>query len=401
MSRTVTSSIPSPIASKRFFADQGFHFQTLRALMTALSGGADLGEVLETVARIRDGDVDSWFTEWTALGDRTERVARQARDRRNRGHALMRAHTYHRTAAFYLPPSDPRRPASWDRNVDCFDGALSALEIRHERFRATYPGGGLQAIHYPARVDSNDRPLLVCVGGFDSTLEELYLMLGPAAYERGYPLLTYEGPGQGAALRTQGLHFTPHWEEPNSAVLDAFFATHGKPRRTVLVGMSMGGYLAPRAAAFDRRIDGVVTWNTLYDLAAAAAPLLGVARSDGPMSVEAAWGVANARWTFGVDSMDAMRTELERYTLADVASRIRQDVLLILGEADHFVPAQQTDDFARALVNARSVTVRSFDRLSGGAEHCQSGNATSAHLAIFDWLEATFGDRPNQVQHEE
>jgi pimeloyl-ACP methyl ester carboxylesterase len=49
-------------------------------------------------------------------------------------------------------------------------------------------------------------------------------------------------------------------------VLDAFIATHSPPNKIVLVGLSMGGYLAPRAAAFEPRVDGVVSYDILFDL---------------------------------------------------------------------------------------------------------------------------------------
>jgi alpha-beta hydrolase superfamily lysophospholipase len=49
-------------------------------------------------------------------------------------------------------------------------------------------------------------------------------------------------------------------------VLDTFIATHSPPNKIVLVGQSMGGNLAPRAAAFEPRIDGVVSYDILFDL---------------------------------------------------------------------------------------------------------------------------------------
>ena len=70
-------------------------------------------------------------------------------------------------------------------------------------------------------------------------------------------------------LRRQGLTFT-HWEKPTGAVLDAFLADHARPEKIVLVGMSMGGYLAPRAAAFDERFDGVVAYDAFFDMGATA-----------------------------------------------------------------------------------------------------------------------------------
>ena len=65
--------------------------------------------------------------------------------------------------------------------------------------------------------------------------------------------LCCDGPGQGSALRDQGLTFIHQWEKPTAAVIDAFLAGHSRPSKIVIVGMSMGGYLAPRAAAFDER----------------------------------------------------------------------------------------------------------------------------------------------------
>ena len=82
------------------------------------------------------------------------------------------------------------------------------------------------------------------------------------------------------------------------------------------------------------------------------------------------------------------------YTLAPVADRIRQDVLILEGTEDHFIPFHQTADFEKALVNARSVTTRIFDGPSGGAGHCQPGALTLYHAAVFDWLLEKFPTSP-------
>ena len=64
-------------------------------------------------------------------------------------------------------------------------------------------------------------------------------------------------------------------EKPNTAVLDEFLHSHAKPSKIVLIGMSMGGYFAPRAAAFEERIDGVVAYDTCYDFSEATSSSLG------------------------------------------------------------------------------------------------------------------------------
>lgn len=375
----------------RYFDSQAFHFQTLRALMDIQAGGADTGEVLETIKGIADGDQQSWFAAWSATGERVLKLAAATTDSISKGGAYLRAHTYFRTAEFFLPPDDPKRPVSWEKNVGCFYKGLAALKVSCEQFRAPYPGGGLQANYFPEPSGASDKPLLVFVGGFDSTLEELYFMLVPAAHARGYSVLTYEGPGQGAALRQQGLRFIPEWERPNAAVLDAFLTTHEAPAQIVLIGMSMGGYLAPRAAAFDSRIDGVVAFDVCFDLGECASRAFAAAAN--PLAwknPDFVWAASNGRWTLGATDIASMQAMTKAYTLQPVAERIRQHVLILAGEHDHFIPAHQVTAFQHSLVNARSVTTRVFDQASGGAEHCQVGSVSLVHAALFDWLTTTF-----------
>jgi len=74
--------------------------------------------------------------------------------------------------------------------------------------------------------------------------EELYFDLVKDAHDHGYDVLTFSGPGQGLVLTEQSLPFTYEWEKPTSAVMDTFLAQHECPRKLVLIGQSMGGYLA-------------------------------------------------------------------------------------------------------------------------------------------------------------
>ena len=250
----------------RFFADQSYHFQTLRALNDVASGGADTAEVLETIKRIRSGDAQGWFRAWSDTGDRVARLAAATTDRIAKGRALLRAHNYYRTAEFFLLPDDAKRPVSAAKNIQSFYAGFDVLGVVYQRIKVPYgEGHHLEAVYYPAAEGGPPRPLIVLGGGYDSTLEELYFVLVKDAREHGYAVLTYDGPGQGSVLRDQGLKFTHEWEKPVKAVIDAFLAGHSRPDKMVLVGMSLGGYLAPRAAAFDERIDGVVAYDVWFD----------------------------------------------------------------------------------------------------------------------------------------
>jgi alpha-beta hydrolase superfamily lysophospholipase len=388
-----------------FFADESYNFETLRVLDDIAVAGGDISDVLITVGSIRAGSADDWYRAWTAAGERAAALASRTRDARSKGTALLRAHTYYRTAEFFLSPTDPRRAASFKSNVAAFYEGLQALRVSYERIAVPYGKYHLNAVYYPGPAGSEARPLLVVVGGYDSTMEELYLLIGYAAVQHGYSVLTYEGPGQGSVLRQQGMHMQADWEKPNSAVLDQFLGTHPKPSKIVLLGASLGAYLAARAAAFDPRVDGVVAYDAWFDGYAIATrnippPALWLhARGYDHMlnsfarrtSVPGAkWSQENGMWVFGVSEPTQVLDAFKAYTVAPVADRITQDVLLLAGTADLFIPVNQLDQERNALSRAHSVTTIVFDRDSGGSLHCQIGAPSLWQGVLFDWLTAKF-----------
>jgi alpha-beta hydrolase superfamily lysophospholipase len=398
------------VGVSRFFVNQSYHFQTLRAMNDVASDGADTGEVLETIKQIRAGDAQGWFRAWSDRGDRVARLAAATTDRIAKGRALLRAHNYCRTAEFFLPPDDAKRPASAAKNQQLFYAGLDTLGVVYQRIKAPYgEDHHLEAVYYPTADGDPRRPLIVLGGGYDSTLEELYFVLVKDAREHGYAVLTYDGPGQGSVLRDQGLKFTHEWEKPVKAILDRFLTEHPRPDKMVLVGMSLGGYFAPRAAAFDERIDGVVSYDVWFDWGATGlryvpayafwlrdhgfgAIVEMVARVKAALSPDFAWASANGMWTLGTERPLDTITEMQKYTLAGVAQRIKCDVLILAGTEDHFVPFDQVATLEKELTGARSVTTKIYDRASGGAEHCQFGAQTLWHADFFDWMSAKFGD---------
>jgi pimeloyl-ACP methyl ester carboxylesterase len=391
-------AVPAPapeVAPKGlFFANPTFHFETLRNAGYIVSNCADLGEMFETVKGIAEGDPQSWYTAWEATAERALALAERTREPVSKGGSYMRASTYQRMAEFLLPPDDPKRSASLEKISSSFFKGLDTLGVRYEALSVPYGDGRLRALYFPGPQRAEGKPLIMFGGGFDSILEEYYPNIAEAALKRGYSVLIYEGPGQGEALRKYGLTYTFQWEKPVGAVLDEFLYAHAKPAKIVLIGMSMGGYFAPRAAAFEERIDGVVAYDTCYDFGEVASRVISAAKNPEALkNIGVSWAYNNARWTMGTKGIEDTIEACAAYTLAPIADRIRQDVLILQGTEDHFIPSHQTADFEKALVNARSVTTRIFDRESGGAGHCQPGALTLYHAAVFDWLLERFPAR--------
>ena len=397
------------VGTGRFFKDQTYHHAVLRALNQVAARGADVSEVLQATTHIRAGDEQAWYAEWSALAERNLARAAAVRNRQSRGEACLRAHTYYTRAQFFLPPEDPKRPVAYDRCRRLFYDGLDTLGVAYEKIDAPYGHNHLKAVYYPAPNPVNG-PLIVFHGGYDTIVEELYFFLAAEAISRGYSVLTFDGPGQGAPLREQGLRFTHEWEKPTSAVLNAFAATHREPVKIVLVGLSMGGYLAPRAAAFEPRIDGVVSYGVLFDLHDAMSHAIpptfarlrrlaphklvdALARSASRINPGVKWGLANADWTLGSVGLTEMLTAARLYTLDGVAERIHQDVLILAGTEDQFIPFGQVERYRRALSNARSITTKLYDPASGGHEHSQLGAPTLWQADFFDWVQEKFGNQ--------
>ncbi|MFC0038111.1 alpha/beta hydrolase [Actinomadura rayongensis] len=419
----------------RFSRTPAFDFEALRGLWTAAYDGGDFGEVAVVMARVRRGNAESWFREWSAAADRTAARGRACREPVSRGAALLRASNYVRQAEFFLDPSDARRGTAFAAARAWFDAGLADLGADIERVTIPYEGAELEGLFLRApdaelkglraadveverlslraadvgmaglelRAEAGGRPVLVVQGGFDSTLEELYFMLGGAAARRGYDVLMFTGPGQGAALREHGLPFTAEWERPTGAVLDWLTERTGS-RPLVGVGISFGGHLLARAAAFEPRYRGIVLYDYFPGMLTAflhnvPKPLRGAfqrmpwwMRRAVPLyarfDAQARWGIANGCWTFGAATLPELVRAMRAYDDGPWAARIAADTLVLLAEREHFYDPALGHDFAARLTGARSASVHTFTERDGGHLHCQNGALAHAHEVIFDWVHA-------------
>jgi pimeloyl-ACP methyl ester carboxylesterase len=219
----------------------------------------------------------------------------------------------------------------------------------------------------------------------------------------GYQVVAFEGPGQGGALEDSGMVLTAEWHRPVGAVLDHFGLDH-----VILLGISLGGCLAIRAAASEPRISRVIADDALTDflacnlrqaprLARSAITALRAVRADRLLDVIvhwrmrrdklSAWGIAQGQHVLGVQTPHEYFAAIARYNTADVSANVRADVLLLAGAEDHYVPSNQIVDQAHSLRGARSVTVRVFTQDEQAQNHCQVGNIALSVRVMVDWID--------------
>ena len=216
---------------KYWFSEHTMHFEALRAVEVAPFGGSEINEVTTAISQIENGSADSWYDAFYKMAQIVEGKARSYEDSVSKGYAYLRAHTYYRSAEFFLHSTDHRRPDTWKRQVLVFDKGLEYLGVERRQLEVPYDNAILRAHYYPCKEDDGTKPLIVVCNGYDGTIEELYFSVVVPAIERGYSVLIYEGPGQGAVIRKHGMVFTHEWEKPTRAVLDYFENTLKNQRK--------------------------------------------------------------------------------------------------------------------------------------------------------------------------
>jgi len=382
------NSFDFPVGVHELHRNIGLDFQLNRL---AVLGGGDLDEIREVAPRIRN--LDDWKREFLALGERALEENR-----------IQQAAAYLRAAEFNMAPGDPDKAEAYERQAKLFeeiyvDDFASGRLVKEE---VAYEGGHLPAWRISVREGQLSKGTLVIHGGFDSYAEELY-PLSRAIADAGYETVLFEGPGQGSVMRRQGIHFTTEWERPVKAVLDHFGLDD-----VTLVGLSLGGYLAPRAAAFEPRVRRVVAFGVMWDffevallklpftarvvqrilLAIGANDLLdkGIRRrmKDDPFTT---WAIEHGCYVFGIERPSEYIAAMRRFTTRQISSRIEQDFLLLAGNEDHYVPIEHYHAQARALTNVRSFTGRIFTAEESAQTHCQVGNLGLALRVILDWVD--------------
>ncbi|MER7582606.1 alpha/beta fold hydrolase [Kitasatospora sp. NPDC097691] len=390
-----------------------FWYETLRSMSHIAYGGADFGEVVSTGERIVEGDYASWYTEWMATADR---VAGEADKALAAGHRIsardgfLRASNYYRSAEFFLHghPCDPRHDHAYDRSVACFRAAAALFTPVIEPVEIPYEDTTLPGYLYRVDDSGTPRPTLIMHNGFDGTAEELHFFGAMAGVERGYTVLVFDGPGMPGPRHHEGLVFRPDWENVITPVVDfAETLPDVDNNRIALLGISMGGVLAPRAAAFEHRLAALVAVDGLYDLGqtsvrnvpgtreeaerllrAQSAPELDAAL-DEIMTRDpiARWAINHGMYVMGVDTPRAFNASYLDYSLAGgIAERIQCPTLVCDAEEDMFFQGQPEQLYDH-LTCPKTLMV--FTAEEGAGAHCHPGAMRLTQARIYDWLDDT------------
>jgi alpha-beta hydrolase superfamily lysophospholipase len=269
------------------------------------------------------------------------------------------------------------------KSLRCYQEGLRRRYANIEFVEVPYEGGALPAYFLKSPVAQGRAPTVVLFDGLDNCKEMSVLFAGLELAFRGFHTLAIDGPGQGEALRLRNF---PSRYDFEAAGTPAYEYVAGRsdvdPNRVAIMAYSLGGYYAPRVAAFEKRYAALVAWAAHYDYHAVWQKRWEVMKADARHSATSHFQLP---WVLGVADMEAALEKVKNYTLAGVASRIDCPVLICHGEDDRLSPpniAQQLYDN----VGSQDKTLKIFTAEDGGTAHVQVDNRQVGIDYIADWL---------------
>lgn len=349
-------------------------------------GAASISEIDQIGQKLRghEGDNERWWSEWTAMAQRIEQFGDQEEEL---GHQLTAGAYYLRAAIYYfcgerfIAPSE-RKWQTYRDCLRCFQKGIARRYPEIERVEVPYEDTTLPAWFLKADV-SGPAPTVVMFDGLDNAKEMSVLFGGVEIAKRGIHVLAIDGPGQGEALRLQGIPSRYDYEVPAGAAYD-YLAVRDEvdPQRMAVMGFSMGGYYAPRAAAMDGRFAACLAWGGHFDYHESWVRRRKIMESGGTKLSAPGFQLP---WVLGMPDMDASMKKLEQYNLRGVAEKIQCPFFCLHGENDSIVPLEFAERLYDA-VGSHNKQLRVLTTFEGGSEHCQEDNRQVGANIVADWL---------------
>ena len=375
-----------PVGFRRFTRSKFLNYQFNRWYSEGYARRADLGRIGAAIRTFED-----YVREFTAAAGIAAGEGRHAN-----------ATSYYRAAEFLAGEDEALRSRLYEACVTEFDAAFPDDGIK--RVQVPFEGSSLATLYMRPLESAPSGETVLVMGGFDSLIEEFYGIWGWFA-RQGYDVIAFEGPGQGATLRHHGIAFDHGYDGRCGQFLD-----HYRIEEATLIGISMGGYWACRAAALEPRIVRLVLWPPVYNWVGSGLVRRAIAASLRARSLMNVLIRLRMRlfpvirhvihqvlhFTRAEQPVDAIPWFLDMNSGHLCSEQVRCPVVLLGGENDLFQPVRLLRKQQKALVNARSVHVRVFRREEHAHNHVQMGNLQLALDVIGEWLDTGTVQQPRQ-----
>lgn len=347
-------------------------------------------KVLEAAKQGSDAGTKAFFD---AYCEQAENVAALAAEDEAKGRLLSASGKYRRAIAYYIVCERmqdrdyaPRREG-YLRMLELRDRMIATGNLNCEAVTIPYEGKSLSGLFVRAEGVDGPAPCMIHCNGLDSCKEMLYLSeTAQELSRRGIASLLIDQPGVGEALRLQGLPAVYDSERWATAAVD-YLETRAEvdPKKIGIVGISLGGYHAPRAAAFEQRLALCVSWGGNHDWGEVQRRRL---RREGDYPVPHYWN--HVLWAWGQPDIDTFMEYADQICLDGVIERIRAPYLITHNSGDRQIPIEFAHKSFDQAVNSQHRELRIFTEREAGVEHVSADNMEPCRSFICDWIREEF-----------
>jgi alpha-beta hydrolase superfamily lysophospholipase len=271
--------------------------------------------------------------------------------------------------------------------LDCFTKYTRLGELNCQRVEIPYRDTVLAALFVRAeRPDGSPAPCISFFNGLDGTKEMIYgSRIGHELARRGISTLMVDQPGVGESLRLHGLTAIVEAEVWAKACVDALVKRPDINGEYLGVcGWSLGGYFAPRAAAFEKRFTLCVAWGANFNWGELQKRRLAL---EGDRPVPHYW--EHVQWVWGQSTLEDFMAFAPRITLADTINKITVPFLVAHGWNDRQIPREYAIQQYEGAVNSPKRELKWFTPREGGVEHISADSLDNVRDYIADWIADT------------
>lgn len=373
----------------------------------ALATGAAVGDLHDAAWAARElllagkSDTDpefktALFDGFTSVGKRLENLIEQDLNRGRKfsaGAKLLRATTVYQWLDFLNDDfHDPRKLEIFEKSRSSFKKALSCAGPPHdvaEFVEIPFEKDQLDGLFVPATQAAGPSPVVIHVNGSHSTMDWPYLLgLVNMLACRGIASLTFDHPGSGTARFHKGMHFRHDSETFVKAAIDYLVGREEIDQHRIGVcGASLGGYYAPRAAVFEKRIKAVMCLGALYEWPVELVFGDNPSKSFGQESED---NLGSYRLTFNAKDNRELLFKVKQFTLDGIIDRLSVPLFVVHGENDVQVPLDHAVRTVNGAVNSPKADLLVIGPEEGGDQHCNIDNPGTALHALADWAAEIF-----------
>jgi len=396
--------------------DKEYINQFVRTVGYTYAQCADIGESFVALCNTNPHDFDTWYHAWHDVAKRVQEEAQSSLvsgDVINAKLNFLKASEYYRQSAFFLRVDleDSRLLEASSLAHDCFVQAIRLFDAPVNEVSIPYEGSTFLPgyFFYADRVDT-PKPLVIIIGGYDGWMSEGYPAGAAAALARGYNALVFDGPGQGSMLIHNHVYLRPDFEVVMARVIEWLQGFPGvDSKRIIVIGRSLGSYLAGRAATKVQGIAALVCDPGLYNLFERVreripSNVIGLLERGEAAAVNTFFAelfktdhmmeffIKSRAVAHGLKTPYEYLKALEEYTFEDDIEAISCPTLVCDNSTDSVIAHAEGQREPQVMFEKLACPKAYFEFQAehGAGMHCEAGASSQFNTIIYNWLSTLF-----------